>query len=134
MAQEAYTQEEIQAALQDLQGAAVECGPLNEFTATLKSTFAVAHLVKKMNERRAQVEKDYVQVRFTRGGQAYVYHCPGAKVHDWVVVPPNSVTNYPQCLQVDGIGKHGYQNRTIREAHLIPTDIAEGRDWGAGAR
>lgn len=60
--------------------------------------------------------KSYVRIRF--GGQKeYTYYCPGARVGDTVVLPPNAVVPHEQRKRVVALGRRHWGS--IRAAELL---------------
>lgn len=61
--------------------------------------------------------KNYVRVRFVRGGKAYVYYCPEARKGDAVNLPPSRYAPYVQTRKVVGYGRRLFWGK-VKTARL----------------
>lgn len=88
--------------------------------------------MEKERQEKMRLERErsmYARVKFTPGGRLYNYEVAGCAVGDWIVVPPNSMRNTPSILEVVELGR-GSWDGICRPAHKVPTEIAEGLDYG----
>lgn len=80
--------------------------------------WAIAEKKSRDVEEERKKDRDIVRVQFPSGGRPWQYRCPGAKVGDWVIVPPTPYCQHEQFVPVVALGRDGSWSGPVKEARF----------------